>query len=124
LDACGPASEIGVVLDICFVQLVARQRLARAVPKVCQGLTTLTRKEDQPMANLGGNQNWLALYREAVLEPDREKVKTRVAQAQMAIQGRARELWYAGAPETSERRQMDAASNFLGILRTIGEDKW
>jgi hypothetical protein len=76
------------------------------------------------MANLGGNQNWLALYREAVLEPNRKKVKTRVAQAQMAIQGRARELWYAGAPETSERRQMDAASNFLGILRTIGEDKW
>ena len=27
------------------------------------------------MANSDGNQNWLALYREAVLEPDRKKVK-------------------------------------------------
>jgi hypothetical protein len=71
------------------------------------------------MANLDGNQNWLALYREAVLEPDRKQVKTRVAQAQMAIQGRARELWYAGGPETSERRHMDAAVHFLGILRLI-----
>ena len=76
------------------------------------------------MANSDGNQNWLALYREAVLETDRKKVKTRVAQAQMAIQGRARELWYAGAPETSERLQMDAAVHFLGILRRIGEEKW
>jgi hypothetical protein len=52
------------------------------------------------MANSDGNQNWLALYREAVLEPDRKKVKIHVAQPQMAIQRRARELWYAGAPET------------------------
>jgi hypothetical protein len=75
------------------------------------------------MANSDGNQNWLALHREAVLETDRNKVKARLAQAQMAIQGRALELWYARAPETSERRQLDAASNFLGILRTIGEEK-
>jgi len=76
------------------------------------------------MANSDGNQNWLALYREAVLEPDRMKVKARAAQAQMAIKGRALELWYARAPETSERRQMDAAVHFLGILRTLGEEKW
>lgn len=76
------------------------------------------------MANSDGNQSWRALYREAVFEPDRKKVKTRVAQAQLAIQGRARELWYARAPETSERRQMDAAVHFLGILRRIGEEQW
>ena len=76
------------------------------------------------MANSDGNQNWLALYREAVWEPDRKQVKTRVAQAQMAIQHRARELWYAGAPETGERRHMDAAVHFLGILRMLGEQKW
>jgi len=51
------------------------------------------------MANSDGNQNWLDLYREAVLEPDRKQVKTRVAQAQAAIRLRARELWYAGAIE-------------------------
>ena len=70
------------------------------------------------------NKHWLTLYREAVLEPDRKKVKTRVVHAQMALQRRARELWYAGAPATSERRQMDAAANFLGTLRVIGEEKW
>jgi len=75
------------------------------------------------MANPDGNENWQALYREAVFEPDRKKVKTRVAQAQMAIHRRARELWYSGAQEPTERRQMDAAAHFLGILRVIGE-KW
>lgn len=70
-----------------------------------------------------GNQNWLALYREAVLEPDRGKLKVRVAQAQAAIGDRVRELWYAGATETTERRKLDAASNFLGVLSTIGTEK-
>jgi hypothetical protein len=72
------------------------------------------------MANSDGNQNWLALYREAVLEPDRKRINARVAQAQAAIHLRAREMWYAGAMETTERCQMDAASYFLGILGTIG----
>jgi hypothetical protein len=56
------------------------------------------------MANSDRNQNWPALYKEAVLEPDRKKVKIRVAQAQKAIQRRARELWYAGG----QRRVSDA----------------
>jgi len=75
------------------------------------------------MANSDGNQNWLALYREAVFEPDRKKVKRRVALAQAAICLRARELWYGGATETTERRQMDAASHCLGVLHAIGGDK-
>jgi hypothetical protein len=75
------------------------------------------------MDNSDRNQNWLALYREAVLEPDRKKVSARAAQAQAAIRLRARELWYAGTVETSERRQMDAASNALGILCAIGAHK-
>jgi hypothetical protein len=75
------------------------------------------------MANSDGNQNWMALYREAVLEPDRRKIKTRVAEAQTAIRLRALEMWYAGPMETAERRQMDAASHFLGVLCQIGTDK-
>ena len=75
------------------------------------------------MENLKGSRNWLALYREAVLEPDRRKVKARIAQAHAAIRLRAREMWYAGALETTERRQMDAASHFLGVLHAIGADK-
>ncbi len=75
------------------------------------------------MTNSDGTKTWLALYREAVLEPDRKKLKTRVVQAQAAIRLRARELWYAGGPETGERRQMDAAANLLGILRVIGREE-
>lgn len=75
------------------------------------------------MANSDGNQNWLVLYREAVLEPDRKKVKIRVAQAQAAIRLRAHELWYAGAIETTERHRMDAASRSLGVLCAIKTDK-
>lgn len=67
--------------------------------------------------------NWLRLYKEAVLEPDRKKLKFRIAQAQRAIGLRARELWYAGSPATGERRQLDAALNFLGVLRTMGEEQ-
>jgi hypothetical protein len=75
------------------------------------------------MPNSDGNQNRLALYREAVLEPDRKKVGTRVARAQAAIALRARKLWYGGGRETTERSQMDAAAHLLGILRLIGEQK-
>jgi hypothetical protein len=67
------------------------------------------------------NPNWMELYRDAVLERARKKRRVLVAEAHKAIQRRLRELWYAGTPETSERRQLDAASNFLGILSAIGE---
>jgi hypothetical protein len=67
--------------------------------------------------------NWLTLYREAVFEQDPEQLRVRVAHAQHAIRSRARELWYGGAKDGAERRRMDAASHFLGILRTIGTNK-
>jgi hypothetical protein len=73
--------------------------------------------------NPHGSKNWLILYREAVLEPDPTKSKLRIVHAQRAIGLRARELWYAGSPETAERRQLDAALNFLGVLRTIGDER-
>jgi hypothetical protein len=73
--------------------------------------------------NLDGSKNWLTLYREAVLERDPKKSKVLIVRAQKAIGVRARELWYAGTQETSERHQMDAASHFLGVLREIGRQK-
>jgi hypothetical protein len=75
------------------------------------------------MADSDGNQNWMALYREAVLESDRRKIKTRVAEAQTVMCLRALEMWYAGPMETTERRQMDAASHFLRVLCQVGADK-
>lgn len=71
-----------------------------------------------------GSTNWLILYREAVLEPDPKKSKGRIARAQRAIEQRARELWYGGSAETTERRRLDAALNSLAVLHAIGEGRW
>ena len=67
--------------------------------------------------------NWQTLYREALQEHDLSKMAGRVAEAQQAMRRRALELWYAGTPDTTERRQMDAASHHLRLLCTIGVSK-
>jgi hypothetical protein len=76
------------------------------------------------MANSDGNQHWLALYREAVLEPDRKKLKTRVAQAQVPSRV---EPGSCGTPER-QKRVSDARWTRLSIswesLCVIGEEKW
>ena len=75
------------------------------------------------MADAEKNKHWLELYREAVLEPDRSKIRARVARARRAIRSRARELWYSGSPVTNERSHLDAAADLLGILRAIGDEE-
>lgn len=75
------------------------------------------------MAAREESANWLTLYREAVEEHDREKLRARVAQAQNAMRRRTLELWYDGASDTTERRQIDAASHHLRILCTVGVSK-
>jgi hypothetical protein len=77
--------------------------------------------EASRIVNSYPGKSWLLLYREAILEPDPQKAKLRIHEAQTAIGRRARELWYARVLDTNERRQMDAAAQLLGILRTIGE---
>ena len=72
------------------------------------------------MTNLG-HSHWRTLYREAVLEPDQQKLRSRIAKAQHAIRQRARELWYHGTEEEGERHRLDAASQSLGILCAIGK---
>ena len=61
---------------------------------------------------------WPELYRVALLESDRGRLPARIDEASEAIRRRARELWYAGSPETRERRDLDTALHFLGLLRT------
>jgi hypothetical protein len=61
---------------------------------------------------------WPELYRQALLESDRGRLPARIDEASEAIRRRARELWYAGSAETRERRDLDAALHFLGLLRT------
>jgi hypothetical protein len=64
--------------------------------------------------------NWTELYRQALLESDRSRLPARIKEASEAIRCRARELWYAGSPETRERHDLDASLRFLGLLRMVG----
>jgi hypothetical protein len=66
---------------------------------------------------------WPGLYRGALLESDRGRLLARIDEASEAIRRRARELWYAGSHETRERRDLDAALHFLGLLRMVGVEK-
>ena len=61
--------------------------------------------------------HWPELYREALFESDHHRLPARIEEAQNAILCRVRELFYAGSPETRERRDLDAALHFLGLLR-------
>ena len=61
-------------------------------------------------------KGWSELYRRALLESDRSLLPGRIEEARQAIRVRARELWYAGSPETKERRDLDAALRFLGLM--------
>ena len=60
--------------------------------------------------------NWPDLYRQAILEPDKDLLPSRIEVAREAIQRRARELWYAGRSEAREIRDLDTAIYFLGLL--------
>jgi hypothetical protein len=60
---------------------------------------------------------WSELYREALFESDHNRLPARIDEARQAILCRARELFYAGSPETRERRDLNAALHFLGLLR-------
>jgi hypothetical protein len=61
-------------------------------------------------------RRWPELYRRALLESDRSLLPSRIEEARKAIRCRARELWYAGSPETKERHDLDAAVQFLRLL--------
>lgn len=63
-------------------------------------------------------RRWPQLYRRALLGSDRSLLPYRIEEARTAIRCRARELWYAGSPETKERHDLDAAVQFLRLLST------
>jgi hypothetical protein len=73
------------------------------------------------MTDLG--TRWSELYRNALFESDRRRLPARIEEAQTAIRCRVRELFYAGSPETRERRDLDAALRFLTLLRMVGAEK-
>ncbi len=69
------------------------------------------------------DRSWPEFYREAILESDHGRLPARIGEASDAIRCRSRELWYAGAPETMERHDLDSALYFLGLLRTVRADE-
>ena len=75
------------------------------------------------MPDTSTNKGWPELYRVALLEPDHSRLPGRIEEANIAIRSRVKELWYAGSPETRERRDLDAALRFLELLRMIGAEK-
>ena len=71
------------------------------------------------MANAEMNADWRDLYRQALFERDSEKLELRIEAANRAIRSRVCEIWHLGSTDARERSQLDAASYFLGLLRTI-----
>ena len=110
-----PACWVGCTLSPKPGALLKSQRFAVQLLDARPGVSRMAACEE--------NANWLTLYREAVQENDREKLRVRVAQAQYAMWRRTLELWYAGAPDTTERRQIDAASHHLRFLSMAGVSK-
>ncbi|HXJ86967.1 MAG TPA: hypothetical protein VMS18_09140 [Candidatus Binatia bacterium] len=79
------------------------------------------------MAKIKKPEHWAELYRKALFEEDVNKLPSLLEQADQAVQQRIRELWYSPSSGQSisdhERRQLDAAAYFLGLLRSLEAKK-
>jgi hypothetical protein len=58
------------------------------------------------------SHDWRELYADALEDFD----PARIEEAQKAVQRRAREICFAGSPETKERRELAAAIYFLNLF--------
>jgi hypothetical protein len=64
------------------------------------------------------SRNWRELYTAALFETDKERVSTRIAEAEKAILVRARELFSAGADTIDEDQALDDALYALRALQS------
>ena len=75
------------------------------------------------MIDIKQKENWTDLYRRALCEEDGDKLRVLVEQAHQAVQARVRVLWYSlsDCPLVSdkERRELDAAEYYLGLLASL-----
>jgi hypothetical protein len=69
------------------------------------------------------NTEWRERYRQALFESDPDILPMRLDEAHKAIRWRICELWDTGVADYSELSQLDSASYFLGLLRTLAEKK-
>jgi hypothetical protein len=79
--------------------------------------------EDFEMAGIDKKNHWEELYRRALFEEDRNELPLSLEQAHHAVQQRVRELWYSPTDNQNvtdkERRELDAADYFIGLLRSL-----
>ena len=61
-------------------------------------------------------ENWLELYRAAVLELDPEKLPKLIEQAHTVVQERLRRVWQDGKDPVESQKLLDALQN-LEVLR-------
>ena len=62
-------------------------------------------------------QNWREAYKTALFETDRQKLPSRIAEAEKALILRARELFAMSGDTTEEGQAVDDALYALGALR-------
>lgn len=62
-------------------------------------------------------RNWRELYTAALFETDKNRIPARIADAEKAIVGRARELFAAGADTIEEDQALDDALYALRALQ-------
>jgi hypothetical protein len=65
--------------------------------------------------------NWRELYSAALFETDKNRIPTRIADAEKAIVARARELFSAGADTIEEDQALDDALYALRALQNCLE---
>ena len=63
--------------------------------------------------------SWKELYKAAIFEPDKTKILERIADAEIALAMRARELFHGSGDNTGERQELDASMSALHTLRTL-----
>lgn len=66
------------------------------------------------------DRDWKILYRAAILETDKTVVRRRVAEAEQAVLGRGRELFYSGGT-SEEQESLEDALYALRAFRTAWE---
>ena len=78
------------------------------------------------METISKHERWARLYRRALFEGDRKRLPLILEQAQQAVQQRVRELMSSPTQGENgkERRDLDAAAHYLGLLRSLEAPHW
>ena len=63
------------------------------------------------------SRSWRELYQAVILEPDLAKLPERIAEAEFALEARARDLVYATSDNSREEESLLSAIGILRVLR-------